>query len=250
MKALILAAGRGSRLSKYTTDRPKGMLKLGEKTLIEWQVEYFKNCSIKHIGIITGYMADKIDLPLYKFHNKHYASTNMIESLMCARKFMDDDIIISYADIFFEPRLLRQLLESKAEISILADANWKKYWKFRYNTTEKDLESFEIDNNGCILSLGVKLNSSSGIKYRYVGLNKINKSALDKAFEIYDSQKTKKTNWTQSGNTFKQGYMTDWIHEMIRAGMDVKSVICHRGWYEIDTNEDYEKTYKLFLQHS
>ena len=63
MKAIILAAGKGMRLGKYTKNLPKGMLNFYDKTLIERQVEILRECKVNEIIIVTGYMAEKIKIP-------------------------------------------------------------------------------------------------------------------------------------------------------------------------------------------
>lgn len=248
MKALILAAGIGSRLSKYTKECPKGMLHLGNKSVIEHQIEQFAAKGINDIAIVTGYMAEMITFQdVVYFHNTKYKSTNMVESMMCARDFLNDDIIISYSDIYFEESALDKLLTSNSEVSVLADKNWREYWLFRYGTTEFDLESFEIGYNGKLVSLGKEVQSSQGIEYRYVGLNKFSKVGICKTLDIYDRLKAEKATWESSGKTFENGYMTDLINSLISNNVDVEATICNGGWFELDTNEDYEKVVKLFV---
>ena len=67
MKAIILAAGQGTRLKKYTENLPKGMLSFGGKTLIERQIEIYRSCGIDKIIIVKGYAADKIQYPDVKY---------------------------------------------------------------------------------------------------------------------------------------------------------------------------------------
>jgi NDP-sugar pyrophosphorylase family protein len=63
MKAILLAAGMGTRLDKYTKDLPKCLLNLAGKTLIERQVETLRAAGINDIVIIKGFMPDKINIP-------------------------------------------------------------------------------------------------------------------------------------------------------------------------------------------
>ena len=87
MNAIILAAGKGKRLGYLTKNKPKCMVNLFGKTMLEWQVSIFKKCGISDISVVTGYKAELIDLPnLEFFHNKNFETTNMVESLFCALK--------------------------------------------------------------------------------------------------------------------------------------------------------------------
>src|SRR3989338_5798791 len=108
MKAIILAAGMGTRLGKYTKDIPKGMLNFNGKSLIERQVEVLRSCGIKDIIIVKGYMPDKINIKGVKYYeNKDYANTNMVETLFAAEKEMSDNIIVCYSDIIYQKNVLK-----------------------------------------------------------------------------------------------------------------------------------------------
>ncbi len=96
MKAIILAAGQGTRLKKYTQNLPKGMLAFMGKTIIERQIEMYRKCGITDIIIVRGFAADKITYDGVKYYtNEDFANTNMVESLMAAKAEFDDDVIVS-----------------------------------------------------------------------------------------------------------------------------------------------------------
>ena len=103
MKAIILAAGQGTRLKKYTENLPKGMLNFMGKTIIERQIETYRAAGINDIIIVRGFAADKINYSGVRYYtNEKYADTNMVESLMAAKDEFDDDVIVSYSDVLFE----------------------------------------------------------------------------------------------------------------------------------------------------
>jgi mannose-1-phosphate guanylyltransferase len=60
MKALILAGGEGRRLRPLTNDRPKPLLEVGGKPIIEWQIEWMKKYGVDYFVIVAGYMKDKL----------------------------------------------------------------------------------------------------------------------------------------------------------------------------------------------
>ncbi len=132
LKAIILAAGKGSRLGKLTENIPKGMLKIGDKTLIERQIEIYRNCNVDDITIVTGYKSEKIQFSGVNYiKNYDFTVTNMNESLFCASKKFSDSVIISYTDIIFEPKIIQQMLESSADIGIAVNLNWKTNYEGR-----------------------------------------------------------------------------------------------------------------------
>ena len=79
MKAIILAAGQGTRLKKYTENLPKGMLEFDKKTIIERQIDTYRRCGISDIIVVRGFAADKIAYPDVRYYeNADYAETNMV----------------------------------------------------------------------------------------------------------------------------------------------------------------------------
>lgn len=240
MKAIILAAGRGTRMGKYTENLPKGMLVFEGKTLIERQLETLRQAGIKDIAIATGYESKKINYPNVKyFHNENFATTNMVETLMCADEFLDDDVLIAYSDILYTKELVELCFKANCEIGVAVDSDWKKLWKLRYNSCECDLESMQV-KDGMIMELGKEVETSAGLDYRYIGLLKFTKTGLKALKNIYHSRKEKNTAWPQSRKPFELGYMTDIISEIIKEGYKVEAIVSKGNWLEFDTNEDYE----------
>lgn len=244
MKAVILAAGQGTRLKRYTENLPKGMLSFLGKTLIERQVELYRACGINDIIIVCGYAKDKISYKGVKYYtNEEYKDTNMVVSLLAAKEEFDDDIIISYSDILFQKSMLEEMMRRKEDFSVAVDKEWKDYWNLRYGTIYFDTESLKIDQNDQIISLGASDPPMEEIDARYIGLLKFSKKGLldiiklwDKNYELYLDRP-----WQQSGKTIKKAYMTDLLNALIADGKEIQAVKFVNGWIEFDTNEDYEK---------
>lgn len=246
MKAIILAAGLGSRLGSATNITPKGMLPFQGKPLLQWQIESLKNAGIEEITIVTGHCASCIDFPDVKYvHNPLYATTNMLESLFCAREELKDGFILSYADIIYDPELVNSLISSPAHIGVAADVEWKRYWMHRFGSLNLDLESFSVDNNGIIKELGKEVDSPEDITHRYVGLLKFSSTGAKWLTETYDKKRNEGTAWKQSGKEFKQGYITDIINLLIESGRDVSAVETVNGWLEFDEPSDFEMANSL-----
>ena len=242
MKALILAAGSGTRMGKYTENLPKGMLNVNGRTLIERQLETLRAAGIEDIAIATGYKSEKITYAGVKYyHNADYATTNMVETIMCAKDFLDDDVLIAYSDILYTPELVKKCLNTDCKVGVAVDKDWKKLWKLRYDTAEFDLETLFVDDKGNITDLGRETASSEGLDYRYIGLIKFSEAGLKDAFAVYEKRKAENTPWPQSGKEFKKGYMTDLLSELIRSGTEVKAVVSAGQWAEFDTTQDYER---------
>ena len=124
MKAIILAAGIGSRMKPLTNDKPKCMVKLLDETLVERQIKIFHSCDINDITIVTGYKSEVIDVPNVNYvNNANYEMTNMNESLFCALKQSDSPVLVTYGDIVFERKIWLILFgEPIATIVSIVDA--------------------------------------------------------------------------------------------------------------------------------
>lgn len=244
MKAIILAAGQGTRLKKYTEDLPKGMLTFRGKTIIERQIEMYRRQGIRHIIVVRGFAADRISYDgIVYYDNKDYADTNMVESLMAAKQEFDDDVIVSYSDILFEERLLKGMMESSANFTAAVDVRWKPYWLKRYGKVDFDTESLSLDKDDNITELGLESPDLDAIDARYIGLLKFSKKGLVCINEILEEayKHFQKMPWQQSGKPVKKAYMTDLLNAVIESGKKVKAKKFSGGWIEFDTNEDYEK---------
>lgn len=248
MKAIILAAGMGTRLNKYTKDLPKGMLCFNEKTLIEQQIETFQNVGIDDITIVTGYQAEKISYKNVKrYHNPDYASTNMLVSLFCAEKELEGEVIVSYADIIYEKEILKRLKNALGEVVVTVDKEWKKYWYTRYGKIEFDLESLSLNSDNTIKEIGDEVDKCDNIDARYVGLIKFSDKGLSFLKQFYQEGKLNYWDkvWQKSGKTFQNAYMTDMLQEFIDRNHSIQTLIVQNGWLEFDTNEDYERMREL-----
>lgn len=244
MKAIILAAGQGTRLKKYTENLPKGMLIFGGKTIIERQIETYRRCGIDDIVIVTGFAADKIQYTGIKYYkNEDFENTNMVESLLTAKAEFVDDCIISYSDILFEDRLLDRMIAAEGEYSVAVDDEWKFYWMMRYGREDFDTESLRLGEDDNIVELGKENPSLDNIDARYIGLLKFTRKGLARIVNIMkDAYSTySEKPWQQSGKTAKQAYMTDLLNALIEDGETIKAVRFNHGWMEFDTNKDYEK---------
>tara|TARA_B100001996_G_scaffold382920_1_gene376327 strand:+ start:21442 stop:22200 length:759 start_codon:yes stop_codon:yes gene_type:complete len=238
VKAIILAAGTGSRLKKLTKFIPKCLVEINGKSLLQSQIDNFKSKKINKIIIIGGHKSRK----LKKFNkkiiiNKDYKKTNMLWSLFKAEKEMNEDLIVSYGDIAYSKFTLNKLLKSKAEISIIYDKNWNKYWKKRFANPIKDVESFRLNKNREVIEIGNKVNSLKNIQGQYIGLIKFRKKALKNIKKIF--KLILKNRSTINNKPIRKAYMTDFLQELIRRKFKVIGVPIFDGWFEIDTVNDF-----------
>lgn len=245
MKAIILAAGMGTRLGTYTKDLPKCMLSFDGKTLIERQVATLQSAGIVDITIVKGYMSEKITIPNVKMYiNTDFANTNMVESLFCAEEEMTEDLLVCYSDILYEDKVVRSVLNSSAHIGVAVDNDYWDYWSARLDNPLEDIESLVIGEDGSIVELGDTHCAREQANIRYVGIIKFSAKGLQSLKEVYHRNKHEyyQSNqpWQRSPS-FRKAYMTCMLQAMINSGNRVTPVHISHGWLEFDTVADYER---------
>jgi len=247
-KAIIIAAGLGSRLKSYTENLPKCMLKFGDKTLLERQLEAYRNCGINNISVIRGYKKEKINYEdLRYYENPDFENNNILNSLFYAEEELNGNVIVAYSDILFEASVVRRLLESQADISIVVDIDWRGYYDGRKEHPIEEAENVIFNANNEVLKIGKILTEKDDVHGEFIGMLKftprgaeIFKKHFHRAKEIYWDKPY------QRAAIFQKAYITDIIQDMADLGVPVHCVIIERGWKEIDTVEDYQNALKEF----
>jgi choline kinase len=241
MKMIILAAGQGTRLRPLTNDKPKCMVEYKGKPIIDYILDTATACSVNDVAIVDGYKKNVLETYLTDkrvtfFENKQYETTNMLATLFCAEEFMNDDIIISYADIIYKKEILEKLIESTDEISVVVDRKWKELWSLRMENPLEDAETLKVID-GNIVELGKKPKSYDDIEGQYIGLIKIKKEKLTQIIDFYH---TLDKHTMYDGQNYSNMYMTSFIQMIIDNISVVKPVYIDNGWLEVDSVEDLE----------
>ena len=244
MRAIILAAGKGTRMGSLTKESPKCMLNFLGKPLIERQIAVLKEEGVTDIVIVTGYMSDKIEFSgCKKVKNERYETTNMVESLFCARDYWADEVIVSYGDIIYERRVLKSLIGSRDTLNVIVDLNGSSYFKDRFGEEFlSETESLVMDDQGNIVDIGEPNPEISRVRGQYIGLMKFNKEGLKAMSKVYDTDREQYRNrrWLRSKN-FQNGSMTDMLQRMIDLGHKPKAVCIRSGWLEFDSDKDLHR---------
>jgi choline kinase len=139
MKALILAAGRGTRIHSVHRDHPKCLIRFNgsKSTILDHQIESLFSAGVTNIGIVVGYEKDQIIQHVvtnYRNHrrrfwfieNPAFARTNNIYSFWLAQTWLSGESFICLnADVVFDPRILIPAVESVAPITMIVDPQWR-----------------------------------------------------------------------------------------------------------------------------
>ena len=129
MKAIILAAGKGTRMAPYTHDKPKCLLDIGGISILEHQINSIRDCGITEIVIVVGFRFERVEdflrsydglgVRINTLYNPFYQSTNSLVSLWIARSELDEDIVVMNGDDVYEIGVLDKALSvSNGEICL------------------------------------------------------------------------------------------------------------------------------------
>jgi len=242
-KALIIAAGLGSRLKGHTENLPKCMLDFGGKTLLQRQIDAYKKNDIKNISLVRGYKKEKINYKGIKYYeNKDYRNNNILNSIFCAEDEINGNIIISYSDILFESLVVKRALESDHDISVVVDIDWRGYYVGRKDHPITEAENVTFNSNNEVQKIGKINTGNDEVHGEFIGMIKL----TNRGAEIFKHHfnRLKKIYWNkpfQRAEIFQKAYLTDFIQELVDIGIKVHCVIIESGWKEIDTVEDYRK---------
>lgn len=234
MKAIILAAGRGSRMKKLTNEIPKCLIKLDGKTLLDRQIESLKAAGIIEIGIVTGYRRELlINRGLTEFHNARWFETNMVYSLFCVDEWLNSEpCIVCYSDLFYEPMGVFSLIENSSDLAITYDPNWLELWTSRFGDPLVDAETFLIDENSFITEIGNRPDSLDQVNGQYMGLLRFTPSGWQEVVSFLNTLTTKE---------FDHIHMTGTLQMLIQTKKTkIKAIPYHGEWGEFDSLKDLE----------
>lgn len=225
MKALILAAGSGTRLGPAAEGRPKGLAEVGGVPLLERQLAHLHSRGIERTCIVTGYEFGQIESRFggradYR-HNPFFAQSNNMASFLFARDWIDDDVIVLYADLLYEPEILDLVLESPGEISLLVD-----------KTAIEPGHALVAVRDGAVRAIGREVPPEEA-DARFIGIARFLRSGLEAYLpELEDAAKAGEVDQ----------YYTVGLARLVGRGHRIEAVdVAGRKWLEIDTVEDLER---------
>lgn len=225
MRAILLAAGMGTRLRPLTLTTPKSLIEVNGKPMLEQQVEFLKEVGVEEIIVVTGYLAEKFQYLKEKYgvtliHNEKYDQYNNIYTMYLVREFLPDSYVID-ADVF----LKRNFLLEEPKTSMYFSSRKPEFhneWMIRYDDNYKVTDIVPGD--------GVHDYILCGISYW---------SEEDGLYIV------KKLEEAVAGGNFKELYWDDIVKDNITSLNVYLQEIHPDDSYEIDSLEDLEKVKKI-----
>ena len=241
MKGVILAAGRGSRMSDLTADRPKCFVSLLGTTLFERQLAALRAGGIAEIAVVTGYRAEAFAaFGVPTFHNPRWAETNMVVSLQAAAAWLrGGETLVSYSDIVYTPETVRRLVDADEELAIAYDPNFLELWRRRFADPAADAESFRIDESGAVVEIGRKLPRLDDVEGQYMGLLKFRPAAWERVEGVLAAMNARERDRLE---------MTALLARLVARGARVAGVPVAGPWGEVDSAGDLALYEEIFAE--
>ena len=225
MKAILMAAGMGTRISQKT-NQPKSLLKVGNTSIIRHTVEMLKRNNID-VTIILGFKSDLIinelsGLDVNFYFNPFFRVTNSIASLWFAKNELEgnEDIIFANADVYWEEDILDLLKNSKEDVLVLGDKTRVEvgdyFFKCKNNKIIDYGKELDVNNRTC----------------EYVGIAKISKEFMPEFIENLEY-------------LIKEEEYNLWWENILYSLSDQRDIYVKdvegMFWGEVDTIEDYNR---------
>jgi len=227
MQAIIMAAGKGIRLGKFTEGKPKSFAQIEGYKLIDYNIALLRHFGIKRIIIVTGFnyqafeeeYGNEQDIKL--IYNPFYEQVNVQGSFWVGMPYLDDDFIFIHADSLCAPEIFKEMLDSPGDIVLPVD----------YDTYNEEAMGVRLENGYAVeISKEIPIDKACG---EFIGFAKISKTILKDIKEATES-------------SLKQNKFKEFFEASIQILMDKRksniSIIPTKGrfWAEIDFIEDFE----------
>jgi len=260
---IIAAAGFEKQLLPLIEDKPKCLLDIKGKTILERQVAALNDCNIKDIALVRGYKKNAINLSNIKYYdNDRYEETGELYSIFCAEPAMKGRCLFLYGDIIFDAAVLEKLLKCPADMAIVVDLAWSDRPKTGTPPPhlKPDLVTLEHapsaggtgrfvmpDNQPRVRKIGQHI-AHGQAHGEFIGMAMLSEKATEAFKQAYHDAGQKTGKGFHEAPTLQKASLTDLLQELIDRGQTVEAVPIYKGWMEVDSFEEYQQAWARLRQ--
>lgn len=232
MKAVILAAGRGSRMGNLTQDSPKCLVEVAGRSLLSWQIEALRAASANDVVLVRGYAKERlVPASVQVLDNPRWEHTNMVGTLLCAAHHLErDDAIVAYADIVYHADIVAALAAAAGDIVVAYDRLWRDLWCARFEAPLADAETFETQG-GRLTEIGGRAAELDDIRGQFMGLMKFTPAGWRRTAAYLAGLVPAERDRLDS---------TALLSRLLAAGIEVRTVGVDGRWCEFDNQRDLD----------
>ncbi|MEV7869202.1 NTP transferase domain-containing protein [Streptomyces sp. NPDC088124] len=246
MRAVILAAGRGSRLGPLSNSCPKPLLPLAGVPLLTRLLHSLSVAGCGPITLVTGYRPDTLAAHapgLSTVHNPHWGTTSIAASLLAAADAgaLKHGAVITYGDIVTEPRVFAALLAAPpADVCLPVNTQWLELWQARMSDPLDDAERLLTDQHGQLVDIGGKPTGLDEVHAQFMGIVRLSPAGAADLTSFYRRALAK----TPAADRWDS---TTLLAAWLETGGRATTVPVDGGWLEIDTAHDRDLYQQLHV---
>jgi phosphoenolpyruvate phosphomutase len=254
-RAIIIAAGSGKSLLPLTEDRPKCMLDIKGRSILERQVDTLRACGIQDIVVVRGYKKEVVTVPGLRYHdNDRYEETGELGSLFAAASELRGPILFLYSDILFEQGVLEKLLRSEADCAIVVDRAWVDQRErllplskpldlvVTAGVPEAGLRALPGAAEDRLVAVGQRI-APERATGEFIGLARFSERGTAALRAAYEARLAAAAGPFHEADSPERAAFTDLLQELVARGLAVACVDVYKGWLEVDTFEDYQRAW-------
>lgn len=243
MKAIVIGAGRGSRLRHFTEEIPKTLVPVLGRPMLDTILEALAAGGFRRSDVVfvCGYKGEVIRAAypdLTYVENPDWERNNILLSLLHARDHLGGGFVSTYADIVYRPSVVADLCASGHDVTLACDTDWRRRYVGRSQHPETDAEKLRAEGDRVVeLSRRISSESASG---EFIGVMRLSAAGASRFLAAFDAAKAVFAGREfREGRSFEKAYLIDLLQQMIEQGEPMHRVDTHGGYMEIDTVQDH-----------
>lgn len=242
MRAIVIGAGRGSRLQDLTDEVPKTLVEVMGRPMLDWILDALAEAGFarRDVVFVCGYRQEVVRerYPELTFvENRGWESNNILLSLMMARDHMSEGFVSTYADIVYSGAIAKAVRESAHPIALGCDTDWRRRYARRTEHPETDAEKL-VAEGARVTEISRKIPSEAA-SGEFIGVMKVVKSAVPGLLATFDELAARHAGKVfREGRFFERAYLLDFLAELVERGESLQRVDTHGAYMEIDTLQD------------
>jgi len=236
-RAVVLAASRGEALAELTSERPKVMLPIGGRPLLQRLRDEFRRQSVAEVTVVAGYRADAIDVAgVEVIVNEAFESAGELASLQCAAEHLAGDCVVLYGDLLFRSYVLRDLLDDEHELCVVVDSAPREGmltgaadWAICSGPDER----YSLGSNVTLQRVGNEAETARLAHGRWIGMLRARGDGCRRLGEALGRLRRR--------SDFHDLGITDLLNHLVESGDAVHVIYVHGHWLDINALTDLER---------
>lgn len=251
MRAIIIGAGRGSRLMPTTADTPKCFAEVDDRRILDWIVDAFQDAGVSEIAFIGGYRIESVQAEYRHFefrHNTDWENNNILESLFYAEDLMDEPFVCCYSDILFTAQIVADLTATEDDIALGVDTAWLDRYQHRSEHPSDDAEKVTAED-GAVTRVHREIPEARAYG-EYIGVAKFSTAGAAALRRHYRSRREEFAGKPyREAKVFEKAYLIHLLQDMIESGERMVHVDTPGGYIEVDTQQDFDYARRFWTSH-